>query len=255
MNIINKIPLIETQDYYAQLKLFLQVITNFSIFLTPTIKSLNKDPLYSRYDINTDTLQPGILQCPKHTCIVIDERQIDEGKLDTIGCKNYNTLKNLIEFGILNYEYPYSNIEIDQDVQILIISNYVKSLFNSSQLLSLPYSFNNSFNLNSEIEKLEIFDNFFSEEEEELLMSWFNHLRYEEKFSKNFTINNEVVEKIQNDFKNRDNNFTADDLDLCMKLARLYAVSNGNTELSYEDYIFAKNLEKERKMRLDLLKK
>jgi hypothetical protein len=255
LNIINNFASNEkNSDYIPQLKILFEIITNFCIFLTPTIKSLNKEPLYSRFDANTELLQQGLLQSPKHTFLIIDERHVEEGKLDTIGCKNYNTLKSLIEFGILNYEYPYSNIEMNQEMQILIISDQVKSLFDSFQIISLPYINNQGKDINSQMENLDISENTFSDEEVLQMRMWFNYVRYTECLTKNISFQEEMTNQILNDFKNRKDNFTADNLDICMKLSRLNAISYGRTELSYDDYLYAKNLEQQRIQRMALIK-
>jgi hypothetical protein len=44
-----------------------------------------------------------------------------EGKLLENGIKNIGSLKNLIDFQLLGYEYPYNRIEISHDLEILVI--------------------------------------------------------------------------------------------------------------------------------------
>ncbi len=68
-----------------------------------------------------------------------------------------------------------------------------------------------------------------------------------------FTIENEISEKIQKDFlseRSKDPEYSPDNLDKNLNLSKLYAISNGATNLLFEDYNKVKELESYRKKRL-----
>jgi hypothetical protein len=253
LNIINQKETInDPTDYFAIVQNFIQLISNFTVLFSSTIKSLNSAPLYPRFDVNTEELIQGFLQTPKHTFLLIDERQLNEGKLDDIGCKNYGALKNLVDLQVVNYEYPYSNYEIESDCQILTISDKIKSIFNSNQLIEILFENDDkSYDINLHMENLSLLSkSTLLDENITNYRHWFNLIRYSQEFSKGFQISDEVSGQIQKDFVERKEDFTVDDLDCCMKLARLYAISIGRNELLFSDYKYAKDLEYQRKQKL-----
>ncbi len=68
-----------------------------------------------------------------------------------------------------------------------------------------------------------------------------------------FTIENEISDKIQKDFlseRSKDPEYSPDNLDKNLNLSKLYAISNGATNLLFEDYNKVKELESYRKKRL-----
>ena len=81
---------------------------------------------------------------------LVDEINMNEGKLVEIGIKNLGALKGLIDFQLLGYEYPYNKIEICHDLEILIFTHKTKSILHSPFLTLLPTVFTND-NINSDI--------------------------------------------------------------------------------------------------------
>jgi hypothetical protein len=242
---------------------FINQIVNYSIEFNISIPNLKKNFLFPRFDVNTEELLPGLLQTLDQTFLLFDEIQMSEGNLDELGVKNYNCIKNLIEFNTMTYEYPYNKIEINHDSEILIFTQTTKSIFNSLNLLELPIllsqltfefleeSVNKMTDINSE--------NHFpiKESDLELLCNWFNCVQYSDEL-KNFKIESEISNKIQQDFRDKrtsdSDSYSADDLDRNIRLSRLYAISHGRNELLFEDYLQIINMERERKIRLEKLK-
>jgi hypothetical protein len=259
LNIINQTESIKNNnsDYFSLLHNFIKLISNFTISYTPTISSLNNDILCPRFDVNTEELVQGFLQTPRHTFLLIDERHMNEGKLNESGVKNFNTLKELIDFQVINYDYPYSKVEISHDTQILTVTDKVKSMFNSIELIQIPFLNRIEMEVNSGFQNLNLNSNNSGIEFSSLpeIRIWFNLTRYSDCFTKNFTIKEEISEKVQKDFLERKDDFTVDDLGSCLKLARLYAISYGRDCLEFEDYLHAKAIEKSRKERLESMKK
>lgn len=262
LNIINQTESLKNMnnynDYFTLLHSFIQMISNFTLSLTPTISSLNNSILCPRFDVNTEELVQGLLQTPRHTFLLIDERQMNEGKLLESGVKNFNTLKELIDFQVINYDYPYSKVEIAHDTQILTVTDKVKSMFNSMELIQIPFLNKIEMEVNSGFQKLNLNSSNSNGIDFSFLPDfriWFNLTRNSDCFTKNFNIKEEISEKVQKDFLERKDDFTVDDLGTCLKLARLYAISFGRDCLKFEDYLHAKEIEKIRKERLASMKK
>ncbi len=118
------------------LKIIMSNIVLTIIDLKISIKSLNNDFFVPRFDIETEELKQGILQMIKDTMLFIDEIEMVEGKLGNTAIINIAALKNLIEFQMLHYEFPYSKVEMPQECKIITLSE-TKSLFKSPCLLEV----------------------------------------------------------------------------------------------------------------------
>lgn len=218
-----------------------QKICNKFVSIDLCTNELNKTPYYSHYDENLEELIPGKLQLSNGTFLLINELKMNEGKLIDIGIKNINALKNLIDFQLLNYEYPYNNIEINHDLQILILTQNTKSLLSSVFLTLLPVVPN---------EKNENINYDLNENDYEIIYHTINYIRNDNNFSNQFKISDEISEAIQKNYLQNNKNFNADDFDSVLKLSRLFALSNGRNKLTYEDYEYVAYLEKQRLERI-----
>lgn len=118
------------------LNIILSNIVLSFVDLKISIKSLNQDLFVPRFDIETEELNQGILQMIKDTMLFIDEIEMVEGKIGNTGIINIAAVKNLIEFQMLHYEFPYSKVEMPQECKILTLSES-KSLFKSASLLEV----------------------------------------------------------------------------------------------------------------------
>ena len=86
------------------------------------LPELNNDnaPLYPR---GTDYgLHPGRLQLVDGTVLLVDEISMGEGQLGDTGVRNVRTLSQLISRHTLVYHYPFSEFEVDTDVNVLVLS-------------------------------------------------------------------------------------------------------------------------------------
>jgi len=208
-------------------------------------EELNNNLYYPRFDSETEELNPGKLQLSDGTFLLIDEINMNEGKLVEIGIKNIGALKSLIDFQLLGYEYPYNRIEISHDLEILVITQKSKSLLFSPFLTLLPIiSTENEANPQSQ----NISD--ITENDFKSIFFYINFIRYDSYFNDKFIINDEISKSIQNDYISRNKNFKADNFDLVLKLARFHALSYGRNNMTYEDYEYVDYLEKERQSRV-----
>ena len=213
----------------------------YSLSFNLSIDFLNTNRLYPRFDVEQDTLIQGKLQVCDGTFVTVNETTMNEGKLEDIGIRNYATIKSIIDFQTINYEYPYNTIEMPHDIEIAIFTEGKKSLFDSVFLVQLPVRETNP-NINSDIFQNEkAFDDAFV---------YINSIRTNEKFL-DFKISNEVSDMINKDYLGSiKGKFNADEFDLVMRLSRLRAISMKRNEMLFEDYVFCRDLEAKRKERI-----
>ncbi len=210
-----------------------------------TTDELNKNMYYPRYDAETEEFHPGKLQLSDGTFLLIDEINMNEGKLVETGIKNIGTLKNLVDFQLIGYEYPYNKVEICHDLEIMVVTQKSKSILFSPFLTLLPMitaedgANAKSTNVND-----------LTENDFKSIFYYLNFIRYDSYFNDKFIISDEISKSIQNDYISRNKNFKADNFDLVLKLARLHALSYGRNNMTYEDYEYVAYLENERKDRV-----
>ena len=206
-----------------------------------TIEELNNSMYYPRFDSETEELCPGKLQLSNGTFLLVDEINMNEGKLVETGIKNLGTLRSLIDFQLLGYDYPYNKIEISHDIEILVVTHKTKSILYSPFLTSLPITLSNE---NSDSCDL-------NESDFKYIFYYINYIRYDSYFNDKFYIKEEISKAIQKNYIENNRNFRADDFDLVLKLSRFHGLSYGRNYYTYEDYEYVLYLEKQRKQRLD----
>ena len=206
-----------------------------------TTEELNKDCYYPRFDAEKEELYPGKLQLSDGTFLLVDEINMNEGKLVEIGIKNIAAIKNLIDFQLLSYDYPYSKIEIKHDIEILIVTHKTKSILSSPFLTLLPLI---SSNENTDCEDL-------TENDMKFIFYYLNFIRYDTSFIEKFIISDEISKSILNNYMENNKKFKDDDFDLVLKLSRFHAISYGRNHLTYDDYEYVVYLENQRKERVE----
>jgi len=260
---IGSFPLNLIIDTNNDIKKCNEIFTNiFSIFqkiclkikeIKLTTDELNNNLFYPRFDSETEILHPGKLQLSDGTFLLVDEINMNEGKLVETGIKNMGVLKNLIDFQLLQYEYPYNKIEINHDIEILIVTHKTKSILYSPFLTLLPTNINNNDNNNNNNDNNT--SEVLNENDCKFIFYYLNYIRYDSFFNEKFTIKEEISKAIQKNYVENNPNFKADDFDLVLKLTRFHALSYGRNHLTYDDYEYVLYLEKQRKERLDNYKK
>jgi len=220
-------------------------MSNQYLYFPYTIKGLNEMTFKSHFDVTKDELRQGFLQVPDSTFLVLDERSLGEGKLNENGLSNLQSVVNLVEGQFMHYEYPYNNIEIFQDVKVLIISEG-KSLITkntTNSITDVPLQKTQPLNFS-------VFDSL-NEEDYETFRRYLFLIQH--PYLK-FTIENEISEKIQKDFlaeRSRSLEYLPEFLDRNLNLSKLFAISNGEHKLEYNDYTKVKELELHRLKRVD----
>ena len=206
-----------------------------------TTEELNNNLYYPRFDSETEELYSGKLQLSDKTFLLVNEINMNEGKLVEAGIKNIGALKSLVDFQLLGYDYPYNKIEISHDIEILIVSHKAKSILYSPFLTLLPIVSKND-NVDSDV---------LSENDFKSIFYYVNYIRYEPSFKEKFIFKKEVSNAIEKNFVENNPKFKADDFNLVLKLARFHALSYGRNNLTYDDYEYVLFLEKLRKQRLE----
>lgn len=176
----------------------------------------------------------GRLQLPNGTCVVIDERTMQEGKLHDHGVQNIRALTSVLQKRSLPYVLPYSEMHLDTDLIMVVVSEGKSFLpvdvhvpVQSMQASTMPSVSN------------------------ETLQAWRAFLARTR--SESLTIPETVSQHIQDDFVERrrvSSNFDQEDLQRCLSIARLLALSHGHTELTPELWRRAIALDEARAARL-----
>ena len=210
-------------------------------YINITIKDLNIKRYYSKFDVEKEELEEGELQLIDGAFVLLNEMKMGEGKLEDIGCKNVQTIKNIIDFEKISYEYPFNNVEMPHNIQLITFSNGNNSIFKSPFLVTVPIK---KFEKNEE-DEIMIEDNLM-----EKIFIFINFIRLNPNFLSNFKITDEISKKIQLDYLEKNKKINADEFDLILNMSRLYALSNCRNELYFSDYEYVYQIEKQRKERL-----
>jgi hypothetical protein len=131
--ICHSIPIEILKEYTQNLYSFIESLMPNSLYIPLTIENLNTSSFVPKKDYTKNRLTSGILQLPKSSHIVLDEIQLENGKLDQGGCLAISDLSELIRNQQLSYDFQYYKIPYKTDFPVLIVSEG-KSL--------LPVSFN-----------------------------------------------------------------------------------------------------------------
>ncbi|KAG0028690.1 hypothetical protein BGZ81_004534 [Podila clonocystis] len=84
-----------------------------------TLKNLNDEFYFPRGD---EQLSSGVLQVTRGTALVMDETALEEGTLMEKGLKNLKAISNVSLSQTLGYVFPFSNIDFQTDISLLIVS-------------------------------------------------------------------------------------------------------------------------------------
>lgn len=198
-----------------------------------TVNNLNNDKLIPTFNPDTEKLSSPPITYLEGGLVVLDETNLDTGKLSENGMTNFSFLTKTIDSQILTLDYPYNNgVDIPISSAFIIISEggsiiskalkSVKSInFKDIKVLS-------ENNLKEEFEQIS----------EEDVKTYFKLLKYytHPKFTKNFEISDEVSLKLQEYFveQRKEKNFDSEEFSLFINLSKLRAISYGRNKLDYD---------------------
>ncbi|CAH2323274.1 mini-chromosome maintenance complex-binding [Pelobates cultripes] len=222
----------------------LQQLVPASYYLPMTIENMNTLRFTPRKDYTANRLVSGLLQLSSHTNLMVDETVLEQGQLDTAGVHNVTALGNLITWQKVDYDFSYHQMEFPCNINVLVTSEGRSLLPSDCQVLLQPQTAPSNIeqyvaalltaSLPSLLNKFRIY------------LSLLQFLDY--------SISEEVTKAVEDDFvemrKNDPQSMNADDLHRLLVVARLVSLSVGLTTLSRDTWLRAKQLELQRKARL-----
>ncbi|XP_045767047.1 mini-chromosome maintenance complex-binding protein [Maniola jurtina] len=243
---ISNLPTKKYPNYAKQLYDIIKQFVTKSYYLPLTVQNMNTMALLPKKDYHCNRLTSGILQLSKHTHLVLDETQMEQGQLDATGVNNISALGNLIKLQKVEYDFKYYKMEFDSDINVLVLSEG-KSLLPSDYYIPLR----------PEESSLEIFDAiveaatyYLKEEIMNTIRIYLTNLKLAKySISENLQfVEDDFVEMRSN--SDSDNPVTADDLHRLLVLARLVSLSRGHDTLTRDCWEHTKKMEEERLHRL-----
>ncbi|XP_045495918.1 mini-chromosome maintenance complex-binding protein [Colias croceus] len=243
---MSNLPTKKYPNYAKQLYDIIKQFVTKSYYLPLTVDNMNTMALLPKKDYDCNRLTSGVLQLSKHTHLVLDETQMQQGQLDSTGVHNISALGNLIKLQKVEYDFKYYKMEFDSDISVLVLSEG-KSLLPSDYHVSLR----------PEASSLEIFDAIVEAAtyylKEEIMNTIRMYLTNLKLIKYSIT---EDLQFVEEDFiemrsnSDSDNPVTADDLHRLLVLARLVSLSRGFDTLNKECWDITKKMEEERIKRL-----
>ncbi|KFW68442.1 Mini-chromosome maintenance complex-binding protein, partial [Pygoscelis adeliae] len=222
----------------------IQQLVPASYRLQMTIENMNHSRFIPHKDYAANRLVSGVLQLASNTSLVVDETQLEQGQLDTTGVHNVTALGNLITWQKVDYDFNYHQMEFPCNINVLITSEGRSLLPSDCQVHLQPQIIppNMEEYMNSLLTAV--------------LPSVLNKFRIYLSLLRllDYSISDEVTKAVEEDFvemrKNDPESITADDLHRTLLVARFLSLSAGQTTLSRERWLRAKQLEALRKARL-----
>ncbi|XP_010189025.1 PREDICTED: mini-chromosome maintenance complex-binding protein [Mesitornis unicolor] len=222
----------------------IQQLVPASYRLQMTIENMNHSRFNPRKDYAANRLVSGVLQLASNTSLVVDETHLEQGQLDTTGVHNVTALGNLITWQKVDYDFNYHQMEFPCNINVLITSEGRSLLPSDCQVHLQPQIIPPNM------------EEYMSSLLTAVLPSVLNKFRIYLSLLRllDYSISDEVTKAVEEDFvemrKNDPESITADDLHRTLLVARFLSLSAGQTTLSRERWLRAKQLETLRKARL-----
>ncbi|NWQ61449.1 MCMBP protein, partial [Neopipo cinnamomea] len=212
--------------------------------LQMTVENMNRSRFIPHKDYAANRLVTGVLQLASNTSLVVDETQLEQGQLDTTGVHNVTALGNLITWQKVDYDFNYHRMEFPCNINVLVTSEGRSLLPSDCQVHLQPQLIPPNM------------EEYMSSLLTAVLPSVLNKFRIYLSLLRllDYSISDEVTKAVEEDFvemrKNDPESITADDLHKTLLVARFLSLSAGQTTLSRERWLRAKQLEAQRKARL-----
>lgn len=120
--VCSSIPKEILQTYGQMLYTLIELLVPNSVYLPLTIENFNTKAFVPKKDYKTNRLETGLLQLPKHTHLLLDETQLENGKLEAQGCLALQDLSELITSQQLQYDFQFYKIPFHTDIPTMTIS-------------------------------------------------------------------------------------------------------------------------------------
>ncbi|XP_071514071.1 mini-chromosome maintenance complex-binding protein isoform X2 [Panulirus ornatus] len=243
MNISGVSKSLQEQQYTFLLYKLISSLVTQSHFFSMTLSNMNTTNFIPKKDYQANRLISGLLQLSQHTHLVLDETALTAGQLDTKGVQNLTALGNIINWQKADYEFQYHQIEQQTNIPVLILSEGRAMISSDAEVRldpkhsDVPAAFRN---IRSKL----------TPDMQQRIRLYLTIARLID-----YNLSDEMQKMVQDDFvhSRRDKNgITANDLHKLLVLARLVAVSCGETSLTCDVWKSAKVLENERNLRLNI---
>uniref|UniRef100_A0A8C5RAN8 Mini-chromosome maintenance complex-binding protein n=1 Tax=Leptobrachium leishanense TaxID=445787 RepID=A0A8C5RAN8_9ANUR len=222
----------------------LQQLVPMSYYLSMTIENMNLLRFIPRKDYTANRLVSGILQLPVNTSILVDETVLEQGQLDTAGVRNVTALGNVITWQKVDYDFSFHQMEFPCNINVLVTSEGRALLPSDCQIPLRPQTAPSSMERYVEALLASALPSLLNK-----FRVYLSALRFLE-----YSITDEVTKAVEDDFveirRMDPHSMSADDLHRLLVVARLVSLSAGQTTLSQERWLHAKQLEEQRKGRL-----
>ncbi|KAK6932926.1 Mini-chromosome maintenance complex-binding protein [Dillenia turbinata] len=218
-----------------RLGLAIQNLIPFTHSIPLTVDYLNTASLAPRKDYETNRLITGVLQLAEGSHLTVDETQLREGMLNSVGVENARLLKNLMEFQKVEYDFKFYKMEMAADIQVLILSEGKSNILPADLVVPLRPSSASSSEILTE----------------EALESWRWYLATLRSLP--HTIVPEMQKIVEDDLvaaRQADRSLGSQDFSRWLTMGRLMSISFGETSLSLEHWQMVKELERLRTERL-----
>ncbi|XP_075071637.1 mini-chromosome maintenance complex-binding protein isoform X2 [Mixophyes fleayi] len=221
-----------------------QQLVPASHYLPMTIENMNTLRFVPRKDYAANRLVSGLLQLSSQTSLVVDETLLEQGQLDTTGVLNVTALGNVITWQKVDYDFSYHRMEFPCNINVLVTSEARSLLPSDCQVHLKPRT--------TPPDLQQYMDALLSAALPSLLNKFRTYLSVLRLTD--YTISEEVTKAVEDDFvdmrKGDPQSISGDDLHRLLAVARLLSLSAGETSLSRAGWLRAKQLEMQRKSRL-----
>ncbi|KFB40609.1 AGAP011536-PA-like protein [Anopheles sinensis] len=233
-----------TQSLYELLELLLPA----SHYFPMTLENMNTVQFVPRKDYTTNKLTSGLLQLAPHTHLVLDETRLQAGKLESAGVEAVQNVSHLIKSQRLRYNFHYYQLEFNTDVPVLVLSEGRSMLPSNCYLPIIP-----------DLDTIKLIDETIKAGRHYItpklptIRRFLTAARIRQFDMK--TLDPTIVQEDFVRMRNADSSISMDDLHALFVLARLLGLSQGRKVLRREEWERAKELEGERRKRLEMFTK
>ncbi|KAG4068450.1 hypothetical protein HA402_004790 [Bradysia odoriphaga] len=220
----------------------IEMILPASHYFPMTLDNLNLLQFSPKKDYSSNKLTSGLLQLAPHTNLVLDETQLQTGKLEASGVKAVSSIAYLINNQKVKCDFQYFDVEMNVNVPVLTLSEGKSMLPTNCHLPLVPQQ-----------ESIDLINETFEAAKFFLLPKLDSIRRYLTILRiVKFNMNPDELTIIENDFveMRREHGATPDDLHALIVLSRLIALCRGKTSLTGDLWQHAKSLEAERRKRI-----
>uniref|UniRef100_A0A8B9GYX5 Mini-chromosome maintenance complex-binding protein n=1 Tax=Astyanax mexicanus TaxID=7994 RepID=A0A8B9GYX5_ASTMX len=226
-----------TSPYTEHLYQAIQQLVPSSYRICMSLNNMNSQRMVPRKDYTANRLVSGTLQLASNTSLFLDETQLEQGQLDTTGVRNITALGNLISWQKVDYDFNYHQMEFPCNINVLIASEGRSLLPCDCQVHLCPAL--NPPNLEEYLKTIQLAQ----------VSSQLNKYRIYLSVARSldYSISDQMTKEVEEDFvemrKDDPQSVSAEDLHRMLIVARLLSLSYGQTSLSRENWMKAKQME------------